>query len=375
MPEKGVTMAIYCGVDFHTRQQFINWCDTRDGEIHQLRLMHHPLEDVRNFYAQFSEPVIVGIEASGYSEWFETMLDDLGHQVWIGDATEIRRRARSRQKTDQRDAELLIDLLLKDEFPRINRLSLESIEVLRRLRHRHRLVQLRTRMRNSLQAIALGSGLTLKAKLRTKKGRQKLNDLPLSPALTEQRADWTQLIEQLESRITYVEQELAKLAAEDERVRRLRTHPGIGLLTGLALVHTLSPVSRFANSRKVTAYVGLEPQEHSSGEKRRIGRISKAGSRVLRFLLVEAGNSAVRSDERLRKLYYRVRERRDRARAKVAVARHVLVHAFIMLRDEINYQEFQVRGVEMQSETRTVHRLKMPDKVIEQRASELQTTR
>ncbi len=86
-------------------------------------------------------------------------------------------------------------------------------------------------MRNSLQAIALGSGIALKAKLRTKKGREKLNDLPLSPALTEQRADWTQLIEQLESRITHVEQELMKLAAEDDRVRRLRTHPGIGLLT------------------------------------------------------------------------------------------------------------------------------------------------
>lgn len=363
-------MAIYCGVDFHTRQQFINWCDTRDGEIHQLRIMHNPIDEVRRFYAQFPEPIIIGIEASGYSEWFDTMLDELGHQVWIGDATEIRRRARSRQKTDQRDAELLIDLLLKDEFPRINRLSRESLEILRRLRHRHRLVQLRTRMRNSLQAIALGSGLTLKAKLRTKKGREKLNDLPLSPALKQQRQDWTELIEQLETMILRLEQELAKAAASDQRVQLLRTHPGIGLLTALALIHTLSPVSRFANSRKVTAYVGLEPCEHSSGEKRRMGRISKAGSRVLRFLLIEAGNSAVRSDEALRRLYYRVRERRDKARAKVAVARHVLVHAFIMLRDGIDYQEFQVRGVEMQAQARTVHRQeKMPDQLIEPRAA------
>jgi transposase len=81
-------------------------------------------------------------------------------------------------------------------------------------------------------------------------------------------------------------------------------------------VHTLCPVSRFANNRKVTAYVGLEPREHSSGERRRMGHISKAGSRVLRFLLVEADNSAVRSDEALRRLYYRVLHRRDRARAK-----------------------------------------------------------
>lgn len=234
-------MAVYCGMDFHSRQQFVMWCDTHDGEIHERQLTHQSLDDVRSFYSQFTGEVIVGIEAGGYSEWFETMLQELGHQVWIGNATEIRRRARSRQKTDRRDAQLLLDLLLKGEFPRISRPSRESLEVLRRLRYRHRLVQLRTAMRNSLQVLALGSGLVLKAKLRTKQGRQKLGELPLSPALSQQRADWSELIAQVEERIARVERELAELAVGDERVRRLRTHPGIGLLTGLALVHTLRP--------------------------------------------------------------------------------------------------------------------------------------
>ncbi len=134
-------------------------------------------------------------------------------------------------------------------------------------------------------------------------------------------------------------------------------------------MHTLCPVERFANSRKVTAYVGLEPREYSSGERKRMGRISKAGSRVLRFLLVEAGIKATREDAELKKLYYRVMHRREQARAKVAVARHLLVHAFIMLRDEIDYAEFKVRGAEMRSAARTVHRLNMPDHLIERPAS------
>lgn len=362
-------MTIYCGVDFHTRQQLIKWCDTQDGEIKEQRLFHDSLDSVHDFYSQFTGEVRIGIEACGYSEWFERMLQDMGHEVWVGDATKIRRRARSRQKTDRRDAELLIDLLLKDEFPRINRLSFESLEVLRRLRYRHRLVQMRTRMRNSLQAIALGSGITLKSKLRTKKGREKLNDLPLSPVLSEQRSGWLEMIEEVEKRVADIEQELEKIADGDERVRRLRTHPGVGLLTGLALVHTLCPFSRFANSRKVAAYVGLEPREHSSGERKRMGRISKAGSRVLRFLLVEAGIKATREDADLKKLYYRVMHRREQARAKVAVARHLLIHAFIMLRDEIDYKEFKVRGAEMRSDARTIHRLNMPDQLIERPAS------
>jgi len=110
MQERRVTMTIYCGVYFHTRQQLIKWCNTLDGEIKEQRLFHDSLDDIRNFYSQFSGEVLVGIEACGYSEWFERMLHDLGHEVWVGDATKIRRRARSRQTTDRRDAELLIDL-------------------------------------------------------------------------------------------------------------------------------------------------------------------------------------------------------------------------------------------------------------------------
>lgn len=362
-------MAIYCGVDFHTRQQFIRWCDTADGEVHEQQLSHRSPDEVREFYTRFQGEVIVGFEASGYSSWFETMLQQIGHQVWIGNPTEIRRRARSRQKTDRRDAELLLDLLLKDEFPRIHRLTPESLEVLRQLRYRHRLVQMRTKLYNSLQAIALGAGVSLKAKLRTSKGQERLSQLSLTPAFQQQRQEWLSLLSELNLRIERVEQELEPLSAADPRVQRVRTHPGVGLLTGLALVHTLCPVSRFANSRKVTAYVGLEPREYSSGERQRFGGISKAGSRLLRFLLVEAGHKAVTRDEHLKKLYHRLLHRRERAKAKVAVARHVLVHSYILLRDEIDYAEFLRRGVAVRS-ARVGHRPSMPGKLIERPASE-----
>jgi transposase len=152
-------MAIYCGVDFHARQQIIAWCNTVDGEIRYLKLSHAELQKVRAFYAGLPSQVIVGLEASGYSAWFEEMLFELKHEVRIGHATEIRKRARSRQKTDRRDAETILDLLLKDEFPRIYRPSPESRAVLQKLRYRHRLVQLRTKGRNQLHALALWGGL------------------------------------------------------------------------------------------------------------------------------------------------------------------------------------------------------------------------
>ena len=209
----------YCGVDFHPRQQKVAYCHLATGEI-QRRELKHRNNEVRRFYAQLPKPVIVGLEATGSSRWFEKLLSELGHEVWIGNSTEIRRRARSRQKNEWRDAELVLDLMIKDEFPRIYRLSEESLEILRRLRYHHHLVKLRTMAKNGLQAIALSAGLSMKSKLLTKSGRAKLGSLPLSPVLGEQRREWLDLIDRLNHRIARLDAEVGQ-AVEAERARPL----------------------------------------------------------------------------------------------------------------------------------------------------------
>ncbi len=340
-------MTIYYGVDFHARSQTISYLDTADGEVHR-RELHHQKDDVRGFYQQLSGEVIVGLEASGYSSWFEELLESLGHKVWVGDATEIRRLARRRQKNDTRDAEHILELLVKGEFPRLHRQRAEGREVLRQLRYRQRLVKINVMIKNNLHAIALGAGLSLQTQLSTVKGRERLEALPLSGALAHQRESWLQLLERVREQITNVERWLKGQASRDARVVRLRTHPGVGLLTSLCLVHTLGDVSRFSTTRKVAAYAGLEPMEHSSAETKRYGAISKAGSRLLRFLLGEAAQVAVRTDDELRVFYKRLLTRRGKAKAVVAVARKLLVRCFIMLRDEIDYAEFRRRGISEQ---------------------------
>jgi transposase len=165
-------MTIYCGVDFHARQQTVCYCDTADGEIH-LRELDHESGDVRDFYSTFKGEVIVGIEASGYSTWFVELIEGFGHRVLIGDASEIRRLAKRRQKNDRRDAGLILDLLLRGEFPQIHRPAFESREVLRLLRYRHKLVQMRTRAKNSLQALAFSAGSSGRSKLLSREGRER----------------------------------------------------------------------------------------------------------------------------------------------------------------------------------------------------------
>ena len=342
-------MTLYIGVDIHARQQTLSYLDTSDGTTGVVELSHER-DDIKGYYSQFQEEVIIGIEACGYTNWFEELVERLGHKLLVGDAGEIRRLARRRQKNDRRDANLILELLVHGEFPTLFRYSKESREVLRQLRYRHKLVKLRTMVVNSLHALAINAGLSLRAKLLTRDGRRQLRGLSLSPISQQQREELVSLADELTRRVGTVEQWLKEQAKQDVRVQRLQTHPGVGLLTSLCLVHTLGDVSRFSSLRKVTAYAGFDPMEDSSAERKAYGGISKAGSKLLRYLLVEAAQTAAKDDEQLKQFYRRLLPRRGKARAKVAVARKLLIRCFIMDRNEIDYAEFLRRGKQNETE-------------------------
>jgi transposase len=135
----------------------------------------------------------------------------------------------------------------------VHRPPFESREVLRLLRHRHKLVQIRTRAKNGLQALPFSAGSSGRSRLLSREGREQFLQLPMSEAIGRQREEWLSLVDDLNKRIKSLDAWLDERAKCDERVLRLQTHPGIGLLTSLALVHALEPVSRFAGGRKVAA--------------------------------------------------------------------------------------------------------------------------
>jgi transposase len=332
-------MSTIIGCDFHPGYQQIAMMDEQTKELTEQTLRHENLQEVRAFYAALTKPVVVGIEASGQSRWFEQLLSELGHELRIGDAAKIRAAENRQQKTDRRDALLLLQLLWEQRFPQIWVPTPAERDVRQLLLHRAKLVRLRTQVKNQLQALALNQGLQLKGKLWSVAGRKRLEALPLLPWAARRREELLKLLEQLRESIESLDQAVAQEANTRPAVRRLMTHPGVGPVTALAFVLTLGPPQRFRRGKHVASYFGLIPREHSSGGKQRLGHISKQGSSFMRGLLVEATQSAVRYEPSLRRAYRRLAQRKCRALAKVAMARKLAVRLYWMLRAEVDYAQ------------------------------------
>lgn len=336
-------MTLYIGVDFHPHQQTLSWCDTSTGETDTVDLRHDP-EAVREFYSSLPEPGLVGIEASARAVWFENMLFETGHKLFVGNPVLIRKRAISRHKNDRRDAELILELLMRDEFPAIWRRPRTSDQVIEILGLRHKLVRQRTQIYNRLQALAHSVGLP-KGRVKTKKFRDLLESVEMSEAARLARSQYLGLLCSLGERIAELEEWLTAKAASNESVQLLQTQRGVGYLTALVTVHTLGDISRFKRVGKaVASFAGLDPLEKSSAGRVRFGSISKAGSPLLRYHLGQAAQIASRYDSKLKGFYKRLAKKKPKGVAKTAAARKLLVKLAIMLRDNINADEFDRRG-------------------------------
>jgi len=335
------------GCDFHSGFQQVAIFDNQTGVIEEKKLCH-PAQ-ATEFYRRLAGPVRVGMESGCPSQWFRRLLAECGHQLWIGDAARIRAAETRQQKTDRKDAELILKLLLEDRFPRIWVPTEGERDLRQLLLDRHHRMRLRTKVKNQLQALALNQGLQKGRRLWSIEGRQQLQELPMLEHAARRRDQLLKSLTELDAQILALDGVVRQQAEGREEARRLMTHPGVGPQTALGMVLTVGEVSRFATSKQLASYLGLTPREHSSGGKQRLGHISKQGSSFMRFLLVEAGQTAVRGDERLQRAYRRLAVRKSRGVAKVMVARRLAVRLYWMLREQWTYAELTRHAGKLES--------------------------
>jgi transposase len=329
------------GVDYHPSFQTIAFFIEETGECGEQELNHSGGEAER-FYRDLKQRGIrvgVGMEATGYSRWFERLLAELGFELWIGDPAEIKAKRVKKQKTDRKDAQLLLRLMREDNFPQIWVPSLENRDLRQLLWHRHRLVQMRTRIMNQLQALAMNEGRRLKQKLWSEQGRAVLEKLPLGPWGSRRRQELLELLDRMNPQIEELTVAVAQEAKKRPEVLRLMTHPGVGPLTALAYVLIIGTPERFPRGKQIGTYVGMIPCEDSSAGKQRLGHISKQGNSLLRFLLVEAAQAAARVHPEWRRRYIHLAMRRHRSIAKVAMGRRLAIQLYWMWRNGCEYSQ------------------------------------
>jgi transposase len=333
------------GCDYHPGFQQIAFVDSETGEVQERRLEHR--EEAEKFYRELGaqgKKVRVGMEASGQARWFERLLAELNFELWIGDASVIHAKRVRKQKTDRQDAQLIRRLMLKDDFPKIWVPSGENRDLRQLLWHRHRMVQARTRIMNQLQAVAINEGLRCKKRLWRESGREQLEAFRLAPWASRRREDLLKLLDGLNPTIAELTQAIEQEVEKCPAGQRFRTYPGVGPLTALAFVLIIGKADRFQCGKQIASYLGLVPLEDSSGNRRRLGHITKQGNSLLRFLLVGAAQVTACSLPEWRSKYLHLTMRRGRKIAKVAMARKLAVRMYWMMRQEWDYGKFTKFG-------------------------------
>lgn len=215
------------GCDFHPSWQQIAWLDRETGETGEQKLVHAEGQ-AQQFYSQLQRPVRIGMESTGNSQWFIELVEDLGHEIWIGDAAQIRASYVRKQKTDKRDAAHILKLLLEDRFPRLWTPDREQRDLRQLLLHRHKLVGIRTRVKNELQHLSLNKGMQRKRRLWSEAGMQRLRELPLKPWAACRREDLLELLASLDQRIGKLDRAVQSAAEHHAQARLLMTQPGVG---------------------------------------------------------------------------------------------------------------------------------------------------
>lgn len=333
------------GLDLHKREsQLCILAD--DGEIHERRIV----TSRERFTAVLGRrpKARILIEASTESEWVAQHLESLGHEVVIADpnyAPMYATRTR-RVKTDKRDARTLAEALRIGAYRLAHRVSAERRHVRAELAVREALVRTRTRYISLAKALVRRDGLRVKGSEAESVARR-IAELELSDLLAAELMPLFQVLAPINEQIDAADVRIAELSKNDAEVALLTTAPSIGPVTASAIVATVDDITRFNSAHQFEAFLGLVPGERSSGEKRRVGKITKAGNSRVRYLLVEAGCRIMRSNSQetaaLRAWALSIAARRGKRIAVVALARRLAGILYAMWRDRSPYDAANLR--------------------------------
>ena len=322
----------WVGIDLHRRRSFVTAIDEQ-GEVSLRRRITN---DPDAFLELLGDPegTQVALEATYGWEWLADLLEDAGYELHLAHPLRTRAIAAARVKTDAVDAATLAQLLRAGLLPEAYIAPRELRDVRELLRHRVALVAMRTALKNRVHAILARHGVVHDySDLFGKAGREFLDSLELRQAPRQRLESLLALLDDFDREIDAAASEIDRQAKADDRVALLCQIHGIGRYTAMLIIAEIGDVRRFPTARHLCAWAGLTPTVRSSDGKARLGHISRQGSSILRWAVVEAAQHVPRRGGPLREQFERIAKRRGRRVARVAVARQILTLCYYGLRD------------------------------------------
>lgn len=321
----------YVGIDWAYRRAA--WCAMNEGgRIEGEGMIPADADGLARLVLELGTEVEGCVETMSGAVWVKDQLETAGWSVQVANAGKVRDVAPLACKTDKVDARVLAELCRRDLVPAVWVASREDRAISERLRRRAHLVKLRTSHRNRIFGLLTQFGLRIGfTRLKQPDAMELLERRGVPAVWRDSIAHHLEQVDEIQKRIRPIDQELGPIAAADPRATLLQTIPGVGPLISLVFASEIGDVSRFASASKLVGYAGLAPRIIQSGDRSATGRLSKAGSRTLRWAAVEAATHSWRPNNPFHEHYHRLAASHGVNPARVSVARKLLICTWHML--------------------------------------------
>lgn len=329
----------YVGCDQHKKYSFVVVKDQNGNAVDQTKLYHADKEDMKHYFERLPQGSVVGLEACGFDHWLGDMLEEIGLSVKLAHTAKTKAIAEERIKTDKISASVLADLLRANMLPQAYRAPGPVRDARALMRYRHRLITLRSSLKNSIHAILAFRGIQQSfTDLFGKDGRRFVEGLQLPQPYMGIIGNYLSLIDELSLLVNKTDSQLRRQLKESPQAQLLAAIPGIGVISAHVILAEIGDIGRFPNAHKLARYIGIVPSMHQSGQIFYQGRITKQGNKYLRTAFVESAQTAIRRDPYLRRHYDKIRAKRGHGVASVAVAHKLVKSAFHVLTKGCEYR-------------------------------------
>lgn len=331
---------IHVGVDLHQRFCYMTALEAR-GKMLQAGPVMNEKGALRKYFRQFrGQEVQVAVEACGFWPAFREVVEPEVTRLVLVHPQRVKAIASAKLKNDRVDSETLAHLLRCDLLPESWKADRETQARRQQVRLRTTLVRQRTRLKNQVHAVLHEQGLRSPVTdLFGKRGRFWLGQVKLPEQARESVQACLRMIDHYGEEIQKQNLQLSEKAGGDERVRWLRTIPGIGECSAMMLLAEIGDIGRFGNKEALCSYAGLVPRVRESAGKAARGGITRQGSSWLRWIMVEAAQVATRCSAAAKRYYERLLRKKHKHVARVALARKLLIAVYALLHDGVVFEE------------------------------------